>query len=221
MNAPDAPLYYRLLQSVARFLLRLLTRPSVAGLEHVPATGALIVAPNHLHILDTVVLFALLPRRATALAADKWRDTVGGWLMRAFANAIFVARGEVDRRALTRAAAVLREGGMLAVAPEGTRSRAGGLLPGKNGTVYLAGRTGAAILPVALWGQEKMFACWRHGRRPEVHVHFGEPFRLPAGLERARPDELQTYTDELMLTLARLLPVEYRGVYADRVAREE
>ena len=105
----------------------------------------------------------------------------------------------------------------MAVAPEGTRSRTGGLQQGRDGAVYLASRTGATIIPVVAWGQERAFEAWRRLRRPEIHVRIGAPIHLPPGAERGRTAELHGYTDELMLTLARMLPEQYRGVYAERV----
>ncbi len=215
-TAPYASLPYRVLQRLAWLLIRLLTRIDVAGVEHVPLTGPLVVAPNHLFILDPVFMLAVLPRRMTVFAADKWRGTLGGWLMSLLGNAIYVARGEADRKALGRAAVVLQRGGGLGVAPEGTRSRVRSLLPGKNGTVYLASRTGAVILPVAIWGQETMLRDWLHFRRPSIHIRIAPAMQLPPEARQARTAELQTYTDELMLTIARMLPPQYRGVYAER-----
>ncbi|NTW44683.1 MAG: hypothetical protein HGB14_09690, partial [Anaerolineaceae bacterium] len=81
-----------------------------------------------------------------------------------------VIRGEADRAALIQATEILRCGGALGMAPEGTRSRTGGLLPGKNGTVYLASRAGATILPVAIWGHETATHEWQRLRRPRIYV---------------------------------------------------
>jgi 1-acyl-sn-glycerol-3-phosphate acyltransferase len=214
--ASDAPLLYRFMQRFLWFLLRSLTRLHISGLEHVPAAGPLIISPNHLHVSD-VVFVALIPRRITAFAANKWRGKLAGWLLSTAANAIYVARGEVDRQALGRALSVLHRGGALGMAPEGTRSRTGGLLPGKDGPVYLAGRTGAALLPVAVWGQERLFTEWLRLRRPVIHMHIAPPMRLPPAAAHARMDDLRPYTEKLMLAIARLLPAEYRGVYADQV----
>lgn len=211
------PLPYRFLRRLVWVLFRALTQLDVTGLEHIPETGALIVAPNHIFILDVALVFAVIPRRLVAFAAEKWQGTPAGWLLQAVANAIFVSRGEVDRRALTCALAVLRAGGALGVAPEGTRSRSAGLIEGKDGLAYLASRSDAAILLVATWGQEQVFHCWRRLRRPVIHVRIGEPFRLPPEAAQARAVDLGAYTDQIMLTLARMLPAEYRGVYAGRV----
>ena len=209
------------MQRIFWLALRLGSRINIEGLENVPRSGPLIVAPNHLHITDSIVVSGVIPRRLTAFAADTWRGTIGGWIMETLANAIYVARGEPDRHALRQALAVLNAGGSLAVAPEGTRSRRGGLLPGKDGAAYLASRAGAPILPVALWGQEQVFNSWRRLRRPAVHVSIAEPIYLPQSAARARSTELQEYTDRVMLTLARILPESYRGAYAERVSNTE
>jgi 1-acyl-sn-glycerol-3-phosphate acyltransferase len=215
------PRLYRLVQRCVLTALRVSMRLEVDGLHHIPLEGAVVIAPNHLHALDAVVIPAVVPRRLTVLAADKWRNTVAGLLMNLAANAIYVARGEADRQALARALAAAKAGQVLAVAPEGTRSRTGGLLPGKNGPIYLASRSGAPVIPLAVWGQERALGEWRRLRRPAVHVRIGEPIRLPPEAARARSDELDGYTDQLMLALARMLPPEYRGAYRDRLTASD
>ena len=220
-TAHDAPLAYRLFQRVVWCALRIFARLDVSGLENVPRHGPLIVAPNHLHILDSIIIASLIPRHQSVFVADKWQDTPGGWVMEIAANTIYVARGEPDRRALTQALQVLRSGGALAIAPEGTRSRSGGLLTGKDGAAYLASRSGAPILPVVAWGQETTFSAWRHCRRPHIHIRIARPIRLPPDASRARTAELKTCTDQLMLTLARMLPAAYRGVYAARITESQ
>lgn len=215
--ARDVPLMYWLMQRFLWAVLKLLTRFEMTGQEHVPLTGPLIVAPNHLHSFDIPVIGYAIPRQVVVFAADKWRGKPGGWVMERITRVIYVARGEADRDALSQALAVLKDGGAMAVAPEGTRSRTGQLQPGKHGASYLASRSGATIVPVAVWGHEKAFANWRRLRRPAIHVRIGTPIRLPPGAEHARTAELHAYTDDLMLALAALLPPEYRGVYADRI----
>lgn len=215
--APDGTFLYRLMQRLLWALARLLTRLEVTGVENVPLEGPLVIAPNHIHAFDVPLVGMVIPRRTAIFAADKWRGKLGGWVMERLTRVIYVARGEADRGALSQALEVLKAGHALAVAPEGTRTRTGGLQQGKHGAVYLASRTGATILPVAIWGHEKALAAWRRLRRPEIHVRIGQPIHLPAGAERARTAELHAYTDELMLALAQLLPAGYRGVYRDRV----
>jgi len=201
-------------------ILRLFTKMKVEGEEHIPTSGPFVLAPNHIHMFDLPVIFACLPRRTVVFAANKWQKIpIFGWLLSFFGDAIYVHRGEPDRRALGQALDVLRAGGVLGLAPEGTRSRTGGLQKGRTGVVYLASRGNAPILPVVAFGQEKAFACWLRLRRVPITVRFGEVIHLPPGKYRA-PD-LEARTDILMMTLARLLPPAYRGVYADRFEEED
>jgi 1-acyl-sn-glycerol-3-phosphate acyltransferase len=212
-----APFHLRFARRFVQAFFGVLARMDVAGNEFVPQAGPLIVAANHMHVLDAPVVFAVVPRRQTVFAANKWKGKLAGWIMQVFADAIFVERGEPDRKAIAKALDVVKQGGALGVAPEGTRSRTGGLIEGKSGTVYLASRSGAPILPIAVWGQERAMHEWARLRRADIHVRIAQPIILPVGAEHARATELAAYTDELMLTLARMLPPEYRGVYADRI----
>ncbi len=201
------------------FILRLLTRIQVEGEENIPTTGAFVLAPNHIHMFDIPVIFGYLSRRTVIFAADKWQNTpFFGWLLSSFGDAIYVSRGIPDRKALAQAQEVLTAGGVLGLAPEGTRSRTGGLQQGRTGVVYLANRGNAPILPVVAFGQEKAFGCWLRLRKVPIYVRIGKPIHLPT--EKLRAPGMDAYTDDLMMTLARMLPAQYRGVYADRFAGE-
>ncbi len=214
--ARDANWRYRFLQRCLWVLFHAATRLRVTGLEHVPATGALVVCPNHIHSLDIPLVGMAIPRHATILAADKWKGTLGGRAIEAMTRIIYVTRGEPDRAALAECLRILRAGKTLAVAPEGTRSRHPGLQEGHDGASYLASRTGAPIVPVAVWGQEKAFRALGHFRRGEVHLCFGPPIVLPPLAARSRGAELHRYTEQVMVSIARMMPAEYRGVYAQR-----
>ncbi len=210
--------FYRLIQSLVRGLIRLFGRVDVQGLENFPEEAPYIVAINHLHWMDIPALFIILPHEVATFAAEKWeRHWFVGSLLRLLGHAIFVRRGEADRKAITQAIQWLKNGGVLGIAPEGTRSRSGVLQPGKPGTAYLASRTGVPIVPVAIWGQEKFWREVRRGRRPIIHIRVGRPFFLDGTPNRAKGERLDAYTEQIMLAIARLLPEEYRGVYADKV----
>lgn len=206
-------LTYRLLRAIARFIFRLGTRYEVVGRENLPRGGPLIVAMNHIHLLDSPAAMAALPWQVTALAARKWQRHLLGILLRG-AGVIFVTRGQADRRALRRALALLAAGGILGVAPEGTRSRDHRLQPARSGVAYLAHLSGAPILPVAVTGVEHVPRAWLGLRRARVRVTLGEPFRLPALDHKPRAAELFEHADLVMRRLADLLPEEYRGVYS-------
>ena len=143
-----------------------------------------------------------------------------GWALFPYAllvtimNAIWVRRGEADREALRKALEVLHSGGVLGIAPEGTRSReTQALQQGKVGTAYLATRADVPIVPVGISGTEQIRHRVRQLRRTDVRLAVGEPFRLPAS-GRVRGRQLEEYTDLIMRRIAELLPEEYRGVYA-------
>jgi 1-acyl-sn-glycerol-3-phosphate acyltransferase len=218
--ARDTGVLYRLIYGVVWILFRLFTRLHVSGLDNVPETGPLVVSPNHLHALDIPLVFICVPRRVTVLVADKWRRMFGGWLMRLATDVIFVARGEADREAISASLKALKAGAALAVAPEGTRSRKPGLQEGHDGAVYLATRTGAPIIPIAVWGHEQVIPAVLRLQRTDVYAVVCEAIVLPPEAARARTTELHGYTRQIMTAIARELPEEYRGVYADRVPQE-
>jgi 1-acyl-sn-glycerol-3-phosphate acyltransferase len=144
--------------------------------------------------------------------AESWKNPLLGWLFNLW-GAIPVRRGEMDLAALRKCLDVLRDGGILVVAPEGTRSRHGCLQRGHPGVVALALRSGAPILPLAFCGGEALKRNAKRLRRTPFHVMVGEPFHLSVE-GRVAQAVRQDLTDKIMYKLAALLPSEYRGEYA-------
>lgn len=203
----------RFLTFLLHLAYRIVLRLEVVGLENIPASGPVILAINHISFLDPVLVVSLLRRKVLPMAkAEVFRDVVLGPLVSAF-DAFPVRRGEVDRRAIQTALEVLRLGGVLMIAPEGTRSPTGALIRGKEGAVYLAWRTGAPIVPVGIDGTDHFKFNIRRLRRTSVRVVFGQPFLVEIPEERSR-EALREATDELMIQIAMLLPSERRGIYA-------
>lgn len=205
----------RLLRTVLYILFRLLTRLTVEGRHHIPRTGACLLVGNHLGIIDGPLVFCLIPRDdATGLVAlDHKANPVIRFVVNT-AEGIWIDRDRTDFRALKEARNFLKRGGLLGVAPEGTRSRTQALIEAKPGVAFLADKSGAVLVPMAVTGSEgalkKMFTL----QRPRVTVRVGQPFHLPP-LERGdRDGSLQRNTDEIMCRIAALLPPPYRGVYA-------
>jgi 1-acyl-sn-glycerol-3-phosphate acyltransferase len=211
--------WYRVTRAIVRVLLFFLARVEVKGLEHVPDKGPYLLLTNHLHWLDPPALMAAFPYRGYVFAAAKReKHWFFGPLFRSL-DAIWVHRGEVDRRALRQALAVLRGNGVLGMAPEGTRSDTGTLQQGRGGAAYLAYRASARIVPVVVAGQEKVFPALRRLRRARIRIIFGPPFSpppLPQG-GKVGAVEIRACTEEIMYRLAALLPPEYRGLYSDVV----
>lgn len=214
-NPLEMGTWYRIVRGVVGFLLRLLSRLEIQGLEHVPSQGPYLLLVNHLHWLDPPALAVAYPYRSHLFAAEKWERH---WFLGPFLGslgAIFVNRGEVDRQALRKAIAVLRSGGVLGMAPEGTRSKTGGLQEGRSGAAYMAFRAGARLVPTAITGQETVFPTLWRLRRATIRVVFGPPFAPPQVEGRATSAQIHEFSEEIMYRMAAMLPAEYRGVYSD------
>lgn len=214
--------WYRIFWAIASALFRVVCRVETDGLSNVPQRGPFIMVSNHLHLFDPPLVVAALPfREITVLAAEKWAETWPiSWLLKSV-GAIFVYRGEVDREALKKCLAVLEQGGILGLAPEGTRSRSGTMQRGKPGIAYLATKMDVPILPIGISGQNQIFAGWKRLRRPRVLVRIGRPFKLPPVRGRHKGEQLQAHSDEVMRRIAALVNEDLRGVYADSVREAE
>ncbi|MFI7003511.1 lysophospholipid acyltransferase family protein [Nocardia sp. NPDC050175] len=213
-------MWYRLFKYVFLGpLLRVLGRPEVEGLDHVPRTGPVIVAANHLAVIDSLYLALVLPRRVTFLAKQEYFTGTG--LRGRFKRWFFSATGQVpvDRTggsaaadALAAASRILEAGGVWAIHPEGTRSPDGRIYRGRTGTLRVAMATGAPVIPVVLAGTDRVNP--RNSRLPrfgKVRISFGTPrYYLPAEQHHVA----RTATDELMRELAARSGRHYVDQYA-------
>jgi 1-acyl-sn-glycerol-3-phosphate acyltransferase len=194
-----------------RFLARV---DRVDGVENFPMEGPAIVVINHIAFIDPVVVLAVLPRNVVPLAKiEVYRVPFFGifpWLW----QVIPVRRETIDRQALRKAFAVLRAGEVLLMAPEGTRSPSMGRA--KEGLAFLAYRTGAAIVPVAVDGT-KGFPTLNPERlrAPGAVIRIGRPFCFKPTTKRPDREQMRKMTDEAMYVVAGMLPEHRRGVYAD------
>jgi 1-acyl-sn-glycerol-3-phosphate acyltransferase len=187
-------------------------RPSVTGSGHVPRTGPVILAANHLSVLDSFLIPLLTPRRVSFLAKQEY--FAGGspkkWAVRTLMtglDVIGVPRGgfRAAQEALEAAKGVLDRGGAFGIHPEGSRSRDGRLYRGHTGVAWLALATGAPVVPVAVHGTERIQPVGARVPRPgKVTVRFGEPMRFTpsAGTRPARAR--RDVTDEIMAAIAKL-----------------
>lgn len=204
---------YHVIRAIVDILVNLFIRREYVGLENFPAPPY-ILAINHLSVFDTPVLLTICPHTIRALTAAKHKRNPIYAPLLAIMGSIWVRRGEVDRHALREALDVLKQGGVLGLAPEGTRARGTyALQEGKTGTAYLATRADVPIVPVGLAGTEQIKDNLPRLRRTYVRAVVGKPFRLPES-GRVRGQKLHEYTDLIMHRIAELLPEEYRGVYA-------
>ena len=212
----------RVVDSTISGLLRLLCRVYKDQLEKVPTRGPLILVTNHINFLEIPVLHThLRPRPVTGFAkAESWDNFIIGFLFNLW-GAIPIRRGEADMRALRQGLAALKEGYILAIAPEGTRSGHGRLQRGHPGVAMMALQSGAPLLPLGFYGGEKFKRNLSRLRRTPFHIVVGQPFHLHADGVKVRREIRRQMTDEVMYQLAALLPPAYRGHYANLDAATE
>jgi len=177
VNRPLYLLARLILQPAFQVWLRL----SRVGREHLRGIeGGLIIASNHRSFLDPFVIGTTLPWRRpmqyvakVELFEGRWR----GWIL-SRVGAFPIRRGQSDETAMETARLVLDRGGTICIFPEGTRIRSGSLGTPKRGVGRLALETGAAVVPVAVQGSEKVRRGWRVRPR-KVRLRVGRPMGFP------------------------------------------
>lgn len=219
---------YTVLHGVVPPLARAVWRPTIEGLHHVPPTGPVIVASNHLSFVDSVVIPCVVPRKVVFLAKSDYFTGTGakGALQRAWFEALgMLPVDRDDTRAalasLDTALEVLGRGEAFGIYPEGTRSRDGRLYRGRTGVAHLALTAGCPVVPVGLQGTEDIQPVGsRLPRRADLTIRFGAPIRVageydgvPTG--RARRE----LTDRIMAAIGELSGQQAAGVYNERPAR--
>lgn len=212
----------RILFILVKSLFHILTRFEVHGRHNLPARGGALVVINHLGRLDAGILFVSMPRHdTTGWVAEKYQRSAIMRLIVWFLDGIWINRFETDRKALKTGVDWLKNGGILGIAPEGTRSTTGALLEGKPGAAYVADMAGVPVIPAGIITPPDVVRKAFTFRRPRVSITFGEPVRLPP-LERSRRESmLGEHTTEIMCRIAALLPPELHGVYADHPRLKE
>jgi len=218
----------RIVSSAIRFIFKLLSKIHVKGIEKIPVNGGCILVMNHLSRIDPALVYIVLDdqeilskHKMTALVADKYKSFPGiSWIVNLF-EGIWINREEADFQAMREARRFVSQGGMLGIAPEGTRSDTQALIQGKTGAAFLAEKVGAPLVPIAVKGTEDAFHNLFRFRRPHIYMQFGEAFTLPPLDRQNRSASLQRNTDEIMCRIAAMLPPKYWGVYADHPRLKE
>jgi 1-acyl-sn-glycerol-3-phosphate acyltransferase len=187
-------------------------------MENFPKHGPALIVINHLGDADVVLLAASIPTVIEGMGTIELNDhRLVGPLFRAY-GVIWVHRGKADRRALRAALDGLAEGRMIALAPEGRQSLIGGLEEGNEGAAFLAMKSGAQIVPVALTGteNENVYGHLHKWKRARVTLSVGKPFVLSSKWNQAdRQEMIREGTRQIMESLASLLPESYRGRYGN------
>jgi 1-acyl-sn-glycerol-3-phosphate acyltransferase len=213
---PRRRLVRRVLKRLINAAFFILSDFNIIGQKHLPAGGPLLVVCNHFSFIDPVAVIHALPwpleflggaQAPNAPAAVSWIRNI--W------KTIPVHRGTASRESMLHAQAVISQGGILGIFPEGG-SWASVLRPPRPGAAFLAARTGAPILPIGLSGFTNFFKRSQIGKRVPVTVCIGKPFG-PFDLNvrnREGRQQLDQFGSEIMLHIAELIPEELRGFYS-------
>lgn len=196
MSAPDtflagngrwSRIFYQFGRSILIPSIRIYTRMSMNGREHIPATGPFVLAPIHRSYPDTPIAGCVTRRRLRFMGKDSmWKNRQFGWMLSAF-GAFPVTRGTADREALRRSIEVLEAGDPLVLFPEGERKQGPTVQPLFDGAVYIAIKAGVPIVPVGIGGSERVMPKKAKFIFPrKVHVEIGAPIPAPVAPEGGR-----------------------------------
>lgn len=218
--------YWIMKNIIAGPLLRTVFRPWVRGADNIPTSGPVILASNHLSVIDSVILPLMIDRRIAFLAKSDYFTGKGlnNWAIKHFllgTGMIPIDRsgGKASEASLNTGLNVLAEGKVLGIYPEGTRSPDGRMYRGRTGVARMILEGHAPVVPVAMFDSEKVMPIG--SKLPKVRrlgIVFGEPldFSRFEGLEGDR-FILRAITDEIMYELNHLSGQEYVDVYASSV----
>lgn len=212
-------MWYSVVMIFLRAILRLIARVTVYGMERLPSyPNSYIAVSNHVGRLDPAFVYYLLNRRdIIMMVAEKYKEHTWSRLLAQAVDGIFVDRYNADLNAMRKVLRRLEKGGVVTLAPEGTRSPTGAMIQGWDGASYIAARAGLPIIPVGATGtrDKEVVERLKHFKRLDVTVKVGPSFTLPPLESQNRDQQLANYTEEIMCRIAAELPESYRGIYAE------
>ena len=190
---------YAVVKVILRVLFTVVLRMRVEGTENIPKEGPLVIASNHLSLLDPPVIGTAATRKVHFMAKQELFVPILGDIYRIL-GAFPVRRGGADRAAIKHGIEILQSSQVLAIFPEGTRSKTGKLGKAEPGALMMASKAMAAIVPCCVIGTDFQ----RQGRIwPKVTVRFGKPMYFPADAV-VNKEFLHNMTEDLMQRIAQL-----------------
>ena len=207
-----------LVNHIIRIVLHIVMKIEFHELEKIPQDGPVLLAVNHINFLDVPVIIShLYPRPTTGLIKkETWDDPFMAFLFNVWGG-IPLNREIADFEAFQKAKDALKEGKILAIAPEGTRTEDGQLIRGKPGVAMLASKCNVTVVPLAYFGHEQFKRNIRQLKRTLMTIKVGKPFRVDMHENPRNKTTMQDVTDAIMGEIAKLMPEEYRGAYAQAV----
>jgi 1-acyl-sn-glycerol-3-phosphate acyltransferase len=195
-------------------LFRVLLRWRVTGLENIPAGGA-IIAPNHQSFWDIPLLGVALKGRHVHFMAksELFQNPVFGWVIRTLL-AFPVKRGAPDRAAIRHAIEMLKAGDLVAIFPEGTRSKTGQLGAPEAGLSLIAAKADVPIVPVAIYGSRLIFS--KSQFLPQVKIHFGNPINI-CETKSAQGEDRMDVGAMVMQAIAAILQQKFKNTENEKI----
>jgi len=210
------------LRFIARKLLPLIADIEVHGDVSKLPKGGYMLASNHLGRLDSLVVYCVVDNDDLIHPlTDKYKKYWYGRLAGRIFNVTWLTRGQADMSAIKEFISRLKNGAVMIIAPEGTRSKTVSLLKAEPGAVYIASSAKAGIIPVALTGTEDadVVARLKKFKKLKITITAGDELYFPPDIKSVKGVErdvlLQSSVDEVMCRIAAMLPESYRGYYKD------
>ena len=193
-------MFYKIFKILCRMWFGLIFRTRVIGAENIPASGAFILAANHVSNWDPPFLGTFIDREICYMGKEElFKNPVMAWICRSL-HVFPVKRGAADKTAVKTAVKILKDGKCFGIFPEGTRSKTGKIGKAEAGISLIAAMTKAPIIPAAIVDTEKIFS--RAEKFPRLAVVYGTPIKF-TGSTKDR-DALNEFAQSVMNEIAKL-----------------
>ena len=206
----------------ARKILPLFADIEVHGDMSKLPKGGYMLASNHLGRLDSLVVYYLIDNDDLIHPlTDKYKKQFLARIVASWLRVTWLTRGQADMKAIREFISRLKNGGVMVIAPEGTRSKTVSLLKAEPGAIYIASSANVGIIPVALTGTEDVdvVARLKKFKKLKITITAGDELYFPPDIKSAKGPQrvvlLQSSMDEVMCRIAAMLPESYRGYYKD------
>lgn len=161
---------YRILRFIGKPVMKIMYRPTITGKENIPEKGRVIIAGNHKHALDPILVDISTDRIVRTLAKKELHDGPFGFMFRSTGTIPVDLHSPKNHSAFESALEVLNNDGVINVSPEAKRNYTDELLlPFKYGAAAMSDRTGAPVVPYSITGEYRLF-------RKSIRITFGKPF---------------------------------------------
>ncbi|QHT60516.1 1-acyl-sn-glycerol-3-phosphate acyltransferase [Paenibacillus lycopersici] len=187
---------YSICRRMLRILYAVLFRFEASGLENIPSSGPVVLCSNHISLLDPTTVGTKVDRKVHYMAKAELFDVpLFGPFIRSL-GAFPVKRGGVSKEAIRTAIALLKEGKVMGIFPEGSRSAAGDSA-GKKGAAMIALKSGAVVIPVAIIGKYGIFR--------KMRIKYGKPIDMSDFIQDSSSDTLERVTETIMINIRKMV----------------